>query len=56
MIIGFLFNIIVKGGVVFLFDNFSEYGLEYEDVIFKIGDGLIFLGWLVKGGIDKIII
>ncbi len=56
MITGFLSNTIVKGGVAPLFDNPSEYGLEYEDVTFKTGDGLTLSGWLVKGGTDKIII
>lgn len=56
MITGFLSNTIVKGGVAPLFDNPSEYGLEYEDVTFKTADGLTLSGWLVKGGTDKLII
>lgn len=56
MITGYLSNAIVKGGVSPVFDNPSDYGLEYEDVTFTASDGVSLSGWLVKGGSDKVII
>lgn len=56
MITGFLSNTIVKGGAAPLFDNPSNYGLDYEDVTFNAADGTQLSAWLVKGGSDKIII
>ncbi|MEO0626561.1 MAG: alpha/beta fold hydrolase [Bacteroidota bacterium] len=56
MITGFLSNMIVKGGIAPVFDDPSNYGLEYEDVTFQAADGVHLKGWLVKGGSDKIIV
>jgi len=56
MITKYLSNTIVKGGVSPLFDNPSDYGLEYEEVTFMAEDGVELAGWLVKGGTDKIIV
>ncbi len=56
MITGYLSNAIVKGGVSPVFDNPEDYGLEYEDVLFKAKDGVNLSGWLIKGGNDKLII
>lgn len=56
MVTGFLSNMIVKGGIAPVFDNPKNYGLDYEDVQFKSADGITLRGWLVKGGMDKIIV
>lgn len=56
MITGYLSNSIVKGGVSPVFDSPQDYGLTYEDVTFAASDGVRLSGWLVKGGIDKIIV
>lgn len=56
MIVNYLSNAIVKGGVSPVFENPRDYGLEYEDVTFKAKDGTELAGWLVKGGTEKIII
>lgn len=39
-----------------LFDNPSNWDLEYEDVEFQTSDGLTIRGWLVNPGCDKVII
>lgn len=56
MLVNFLSNSIVKGGVSPVFENPSDYGLEYENVTFDTDDGVKLRGWLVKGGTDKVII
>ena len=56
MITNYLSNAIVKGGVSPVFDNPKDYGLEYEDVMFKAKDGVLLSGWLIKGSTNKIII
>jgi len=56
MIINYLSNSIVKGGIAPVFDTPSDYELDYEDVIFQAKDGVNLKGWLVKGGKDKIIV
>lgn len=56
MIVNYLSNAIVKGGVSPVFENPESYGLEYENVSFRASDGVKLSGWLVKGGSDKIIV
>jgi len=56
MITKYLSNMIVKGGIAQVFDNPTDYNLEYEDAMFKSLDGVNLKGWLIKGGKDKIII
>lgn len=56
MIVNYLSNAIVKGGVSPVFDNPAKYNLDYEDVTFTARDGVKLSGWLVKGRTDKIII
>lgn len=56
MIINYLSNSIVKGGIAPVFDTPTDYALDYEDVTFAAKDGVNLKGWLVKGGTDKIIV
>ncbi len=56
MIINYLSNSIVKGGIAPVFDTPTGYALDYEDVTFAAKDGVNLKGWLVKGGTDKIIV
>ncbi len=45
-----LANTLVKTGPdAPLFDNPSNYGLHYEDVIFEASDGVTIRGWLIPG-------
>lgn len=39
-----------------LFDDPANYGLDYEDVVFKASDGVELRGWLIHGGSDRVII
>lgn len=56
MLIRYLSDSIVKGGVAPVFENPSDYGLEYEDITFKASDDVSLSGWLIKGSGNKIII
>ncbi len=56
MIGKYISDLMVKPGKSPVFDNPRDYGLEYEDVVFKSSDGIELSGWLVKGGKDKVII
>lgn len=56
MITKYLSDAIVKGGQAPVFDDPSNYGLDYSDVMFKTADGVALSGWLIEGGTDKIII
>ncbi len=56
MIISYLSNSIVKGGVSPVFERPELYGLPYEDVSFPAQDGTQLSGWLIKGNKNKIII
>ena len=49
-------DMMVKPGKSPVFDNPKDYGLGYEDVEFKAGDGVTLRGWLIKGGTDKVVI
>ncbi|NHJ87968.1 MAG: alpha/beta hydrolase [Asgard group archaeon] len=39
-----------------VFGNPGDFGLNYDDVTFKVIDGVKLSGWLVKGNTDKVII
>ncbi|APD07735.1 hypothetical protein UJ101_02235 [Flavobacteriaceae bacterium UJ101] len=49
-------DMMIKPGKSPVFETPDKYGLEYENVTFKTGDGVMLSGWLVKGGTDKVII
>lgn len=49
-------NLMIKPGLVPVFDSPENHGLEYEDVTFKAEDGVTLSGWLIKGGTDKVIV
>ena len=49
-------NLVLGGEAAPLFDNPSNYNLQYEDVSFKASDGVNLKGWLIKGDTDKVII
>lgn len=52
----FIADLMTKPGKSPVFGNPKDFGLEYEDVIFKASDGVTLSGWLVKGRADKVII
>ena len=56
MITTYIANMLTKPGASPVFGSPAEFGLEYEDVEFRAGDGVLLSGWLVKGGSDKVII
>lgn len=56
MIARFLANLATRPGKAPLFDNPDNYGLAYEDVVFKAQDGVEISGWLINPGQDKVII
>lgn len=49
-------NLVMAGEGAPLFDDPSNYDLQYEDVSFKTSDGIKLKGWLIKGDEDKVII
>lgn len=49
-------NLVMAGDAAPLFDNPTNYGLQYEDVSFRASDGINVKGWLIKGDTDKVII
>ena len=56
MLTKYLSDMMVKPHQSPVFDNPTNYALEYEDVSFKASDGVTIRGWLINGGSDKIII
>ena len=46
----------IKPGNSPVFNNPSDFDLDYENVAFKASDGVTLSGWLIKGGTDKVII
>lgn len=56
MISKYVADLMVKPGKSPVFNNPKDFGLDYEDVTFKTGDGVTLSGWLVKGGKKKIIV
>ncbi|KXX69188.1 alpha/beta hydrolase [Flammeovirga sp. SJP92] len=49
-------NLVMAGEAAPLFDNPSNYNLQYENVSFQASDGVNLKGWLIKGDDDKVII
>ncbi len=49
-------NLVQAGEAAPLFDNPSNYDLQFEDVSFEAIDGVNLKGWLIKGDTDKVII
>lgn len=56
MITKFVADSVTKSGKSPVFGNPREFELEYEDVTFKAGDGVVLSGWLVKGRPDKVVV
>ena len=56
MLTKYLSDMMVKPHQSPVFDNPTNYALEYEDVSFKASDGVTIRGWLINGSSDKIII
>ena len=42
-------NLMIKPGLAPVFDSPENHGLNYEDVTFKLEDGVTLSGWLIKG-------
>ena len=49
-------NLMIKPGKSPVFNNPSDFDLDFEDVEFKASDGVTLRGWLIKGGTDKVIV
>ena len=49
-------NLMIKPGNSPVFNHPNDLGLNHEDVEFKASDEVIFRGWLIRGGTDKVII
>ena len=56
MISRMLADLATKPGLAPVFDTPSNYGLAYEDVVFKTEDGVTLSGWLVNPGQDHVIV
>lgn len=49
-------NMMVKPFQSPLFDSPANYGLDYENVEFQARDGVTLRGWLIGGGMDRVIV
>ncbi len=49
-------NTMIKPHQSPVFDDPSNYGLDYEAVTFKASDGVSLSGWLIKGDKDGVVI
>lgn len=51
-----LSDLMIKPGKSPVFENPSQYNLNYENVTFQTSDGISISAWLIKGDSDKVII
>ena len=56
MLTRYLSDSMIKPGNAPVFNNPSEFQLDYESVVFEASDGVTLSGWLIKGGTDKVIV
>ena len=49
-------NMMINPGRSPVFETPKDFGLEFEDVEFRASDGVTLRGWLIKSGMDKVII
>lgn len=56
MIGSYVANMMIAPGKSPVFNNPSDFGLDYEDVSFQASDGVTLSGWLIKGVNDRVIV